>query len=495
MAESNHDKKHISQGVLSFIQSNEIKTELFISFFLYALIYVFLASAYQHINIFPDSSGYIQSAKHFFGLGIRPQGYSSFLFLIHSISPSEKLLFLSQFVLNAFSTLLLYFVVLYFFRPSSRIHSRLVLFLMIINPGVVYLSTWILSDSLFTSLTMLWFASAIIAVKKNNTACKIAHLFLMFFILQTRGVGLMYPIITAMFLFFSSKSTRSRLIWAAVPLLILFVNIEGMKLFNRKATGVSTFSGFSGWTIANNAMHIIPYIDMNAEIIDDEDIKIVHQRVLKALDTNDFHSNRLHSKFIWRTDYPLKKMLYETMEQRNFDFYTGWNYMSVPFKKYAFHLIRGHPGEFFKHFIAPNTKMIFSPYLGIYGANNQAKGSLTPVKTWFGLENNDFEKTTQESQAFRQVKALIMRHWNKAIFIVSFISLLLLATMRFRISTNARSKIILFGMIGWVLIYLALSVFAAVIYLRYLCPVYPILMLIIYIVINEKLQNLRLKSA
>jgi len=448
---------------------------------------------YAHLNIYYDSLGYLNKAAHFLGLGMRPQAYSGFLHLLHQIAPSEKLLFLAQFSLNAFSTMFLYLVVICFFRPSSLILSRVVLMLMIVNPGELYLSTWILSDTLFISLTMLWLATGIIAIMKNNVAFRIVHLFLLILLMQTRSIGLIYPVITAIFFWYSISKYRNRIIWAALPLVILFVNIETMKYFNWKITGISTYSGFSGWVLANNAMHILPYVDVNVEEIGDEDVLFVHNNIMLQIDSMEFIPKSLTYKYLWHPEYPLQQMLNKASEEHNIDHLKAWNYMSVPYKKYAVYMIRKHPVEYFKHFMLPNSKQLFYPGLGIFGYYHPSEDILNPVKEWFAYTNNYVDNYVPESNLLTALKSWLLKIWNIVLWIMIFVSLFFGATMRFKISGNPKKQVVFWGMLAWLFAYVCFSVFASAIVFRFLCPIYSIQIVLCYVIFNEKFRTFGMK--
>ena len=258
-----------------------------------------------------------------------------------------------------------------------------------------------------------------------------------------------------------------------------------MKYFNWKETGIKTFSGFSGWQMASNILSIIPYIDMNSIEPEDEEVQFVHQHVKNSMDSINFKVDKPSAAFMWRTNSPLQIMYNKAKDDFEFDSYKAWNYVSVPYKKYSIYMMSSFPIEYLEHYIVPNSKLLFNPYVGLLKGYRPTWTGRESLKDWFNIKHEPVDGQVRESRKITLLKRFVMANWNRAVFLCFFVLLLYAIVSRGRISDDRKKQKIIYGILLWLLIYSAFSIFASPIFMRYFCPIYNIQLVLIYMVTNE----------
>lgn len=107
-----------------------------------------------------DSYNYIETAALHLNVNLWPVGYAKFLWLVHQINYSDTFLVCIQYLLLLSALLYFYYSIVYLYKPSPTNSSLLFIFL-IFNPIFPYLSNCVLSDALFTAITILWITQLI----------------------------------------------------------------------------------------------------------------------------------------------------------------------------------------------------------------------------------------------------------------------------------------------------------------------------------------------
>jgi hypothetical protein len=415
-------------------------------------------------------------------MGFRPIGYSWFLSWVYTLSPSVFMIFIVQYLLYMISGLYLIFTLKYHFRPNSRVLFLAFSLLIILSPAAIYLSNTLLSDSLFISLTMLWLSSGIWLMRKIRAFTLIMHLVFLVLAMNTRYIGLFYPFISMGMIFFSSSALRLRLSLIILPLIALIFSIRYTSNEIEKIYLVRTFSPFSGWALANNAVSIIPHSSIPASEFDDSGVQQIHQMVLQYPDTTYSTGNIMATNFIWENDFPGKQIMFEYARNTRHNYYVAWVHMGIKYREYGKSLIQKRPVSFFRHYIIPNTGKAFS-YYAIPGPDGLHPDK--QLRERYNLVKDEYEYLYNPA-TFMNYSRKIFHHVT---WISVFLSFLLLAFPSFRKNfSNQQVKILVFILI-FIVCYLLISILMhPVNNYRYMMPLYALKIFVPYAIINYLLQ-------
>ncbi|TCP24821.1 hypothetical protein EV195_105252 [Tenacibaculum skagerrakense] len=152
---------------LSYLMEKEQKLQLFAFAFAYLLLFLFLSKTYPYPAVTADSGNYILSAKTMTINGFRPMGYSWFIYFCHLFSTKISVIFIGQFLISVLAQLTFIFSVKYFFQLHKIVYY-IFSFLYILSPSILFCTNYIMSDSIFNSLTLLYLISALWIIKKPN---------------------------------------------------------------------------------------------------------------------------------------------------------------------------------------------------------------------------------------------------------------------------------------------------------------------------------------
>ncbi len=207
---------------LNFMLDKKNKYQVLIFLAAYVILYIILVNLYPYPAGISDSGSYVRAASTNMQDTYRPFGYSRFLIWVHALSHSIHFLVFVQFFINALCTLFLLFTIKYLFPARRKLTFYLFALLAIFSPLTLYLSNSVLSDSLFTSLTMLWIATGIWMVCCNKYRGKIIsfiiHGLLLYFLITVRFTGLVYVAVSLLFVFLSFDRKK---IWQPASLIII----------------------------------------------------------------------------------------------------------------------------------------------------------------------------------------------------------------------------------------------------------------------------------
>ena len=385
-----------------------------------------------------DSGGYILDAITGNTSGFRPIGYSWFLSLFHSISSNINAITIFQYLLHALASL--FFI--YTSKVKLGVKNYLLLGILILTEiNILYLTTLIMSDSIFVSLTMLYIATLFWI--KDNWKWFLVHIIILFIALNVRYTAIFYPIVSMIFLW---KSPRM-----VIPLLVAVGFYFFTKNKMEEDIGYKTFSGFGGWAIANNAVSVIPYTKSR---FTDPNLKYIHS-VIEAYPDSVYSKEKIiATSFMWSPKLPGKQILYSYLNNSKKSYSYGFNYIGDLYKEYGIALIKKHPIEYIKRFIIPNILQIFKFYEPKY---DQFLGKCSVCPDWYG------EYTVKERTGFIAKLNLI-----NILFMLLKLGLLIYGII------YGDRKLIIF-----ILLFLAFSVTSHPINnWRYLIPLYPVIYLL-----------------
>lgn len=357
-----------SENLLSekFMQHIQESKKEIIAFFTCNLAFAaILYYCYPYPDTTTDTGGYIRWAIEDLYGGPRPLGYSVFLLWLHSLSEGTFIVFFIQFLAFTLSQLFFYLTCTYHFEIHNKPLrlSFLTIFTCFISG--IYTTNMVLSDNLFLSLTTLLISFSIWFIRRQSIFIFCSIIVCCMLCITVRYTGLLYPLIIAILFFLSLKK---HLATAATILTVIVVIAYTNHVSSRTEEDleVKVFSAFGGWQNANNALHILPHLDLGKRIIetDDADLQYVDDILRTSypvLKTKYPGKDEVSYDFIWSDSLPLRQILYRKMESTKWSYYHTWNYTGVVFNNYANELIKKYPALYFRYFICNNAKRLFYP--------------------------------------------------------------------------------------------------------------------------------------
>ncbi|MBN9383509.1 MAG: hypothetical protein J0H74_22315 [Chitinophagaceae bacterium] len=224
-----------------------------ILFFIFKLLY-------PHPFMVMDSYVYIRPLVEGRNVNSFPMGYTWFLQLFSFFSRSATLLVWVQYLLLEASFLLFFFSLLYFFHPGSKWMKVLLFLFFFVNPLFLYCSNFIMSDALFTTLSILWITQLMWIMTRPRPYMILIHALLLLLVFTVRYNALYYPFIAAFILL--AARMRPWLKVAAIALQFLFIGgfIQYTRGEMERSSGVRQFSPFGSWRMANNALYMYGHV-------------------------------------------------------------------------------------------------------------------------------------------------------------------------------------------------------------------------------------------
>jgi len=184
-----------------------------------------------------------------------------------------------------------------------------------------------------------------------------------------RYIGLFYPVISAFIFILDYKKWKFISAMALVPLIILISTVQSVKNKTAELFGYETFSGFSGWAIANNAVAIIPHIELDPRQIPDKQIAAMHSLVTSFNDTCYSWYHIKDTDFMWDKLFPGKALLGYNANQMRIPYNAAWVYTGTQWKDYGTFLRNKYPLQFFRYYMVPNMGGVFEVFP--YGSEKQ----------------------------------------------------------------------------------------------------------------------------
>ena len=300
---------------------------------------------------------------------IRPIGYPFFLKILYKISPKLPFVVYSQFFIYFLSIYLFLLVLRKLFDVKNIAFFSLGV-LLLIEPVALYACFNILSDLLFTCLSILYFTSLLLYLRDQKRFFFFIHLILLFFCLEVRLLALFYPFFSILILMLFLKSRKIIFINSLLLFATFFADHELNIRANYMQYGIPIHSAFSGWTQANNAMYALPYIRDNGNKIKDPEIRKLYSFFKKYLDTTIFFANPASSDWMWDARSPMniiRQKVEDSLGSLNINDqrYIKSLYILAPlYSKYGNYVETHYPFAYFKGFILPNAQTLMTPHDG-----------------------------------------------------------------------------------------------------------------------------------
>jgi len=381
------------------------------------------------------------------------------------------------------------FTVKFLFRTKTNLIYYLYALFGIVSPLVLYLTNSVLSDSLFTSLTLIWLGCGLWMVyfrkNQNQYLFYFLHLLSLFFLINVRYTGLVYLAVTLLIVLISFYR-RNTYVWAIlliVPLLMVYGFYRNQKAKIYDLVHVNTFSGFSGWQLANNALNCVPYVKLNPADVPDQKVKEMTRYVMKY-DTLLIMNDKPSAKYMWDNKLPLKSFCFYEARRTNTPYIYQWNYLGeYVYSKFGSYIIKKYPYSFAKHYLFPNLKLVMLPTKDqVIRTFISDKIPDNLLKEWFRFD--DTEKIYSRSRVFEKVFLLIPVS-RLIIWILVLLAVIILIIRRKLIQWQSCQKEWFLLLLAFIAVYSAFSVYAGPFELRYIAPVHLAQISLIYIILNN----------
>jgi hypothetical protein len=319
---------------------------------------------YPYPDFFQDSLNYIQWGLDDLKIAFRPLGYTQFLMAMKSFPGS------THFVIVFMQWALHVVAAIFFCRTIFRIWSlarplRVVIYACtLFNPLAYFLLNLVNPDSLFISLTAIWLAAMLrfffVEEKKWWMLGIQAVAFLCLF--HLRYNALYYPFFGAAAVLICARSIREKLIYAAASI-IVFAGLYNAALSNAEEhTGARLLSGFGGWAMANNALHIYRLQAVDSDLWEEPEEQLFGQAASTFKDSI-LNEGTPTDQFLWNKNSALKQYLFAQIGQGRYPggYLEGWWQVSELYNDCGTKLIRAYPGAFVQSYFWPNLKSFFLP--------------------------------------------------------------------------------------------------------------------------------------
>ncbi|OJU75889.1 MAG: hypothetical protein BGO09_13760 [Bacteroidetes bacterium 47-18] len=354
---------------LNFLLRKPVVYKLAAAIAVHIILYFVFRSLFPNGEYISDSHGYLVSANQHHKVAFRPVGYSNFLNFMGFKGGPEGTLIGFQYLIMTFSSLLLYFTLAYFYPVRNRVVQTLTYLLICFNLMNFFIANFILSDGLFTALTVLIFVLLLWIHNTGRWVYLLVLLPLLYFTFTVRFNSLYYPFFIVIALLLSYRMKLMVRIGGSLAIALSFASFYiGQQRINNELYDSRVFSGFSGWQLANNALYIYPHIKPEAEWFDSPDLKQLHKFVdsfyygmdsaaLQPILANKYEG----ASFIWNPKSPLKIFLVYKLRTTKTHYFKAWVQYSELYNEYGNILIKKNLGTFIKHYITYNTKNFVYP--------------------------------------------------------------------------------------------------------------------------------------
>ncbi|RFM28411.1 hypothetical protein [Chitinophaga silvisoli] len=463
------DKKNTYKD---FIFKNPINKKLALAGIFILAIQLIIFKHYYPFASFINADSYTYLSSAFFNddIGFHPIGYPKFLRLFSIFSHSDTILVAFQYILLQISALSFTFTIFYFLNPSKI--SRIILFgSVLLNPASLYLANYISSDSLFLSLSLIWFNLLLWCIYQPNFKLVTLNAIVVFLLFIVRYNALYYPAILAISTLLYRRKIFIKLWGIALATLLIGLFIQFNRQQYLELTGHKQFTPFSGWQIANNAMFAYRSVD-NREV---KEVPYKFRKLNKIIrDYYDSARNnikkypeqqlKISTIFMWTPRLPLKRYLKVIDSTQDINDFNAWARIAPFYEEFGWFIIKTYPLTFIKHFLLPNASNYYSPPIEYLEQYSTGVDHVEPIaKFWFGYKSEKIYTLFSDFKVnvlffFPELMAAL-----NTMFLLGVISFLILKGYTIN---RELGKVLIIVVCFWLLNF-AFSIFAAPIALRF----------------------------
>ena len=444
-----------------------------------------------------DSYGYIWAALNNQFTHMRPFGYSFFLRILHVFSKSLFSIIVSQALIYALSASVLLLAVKKYWPGKKRWHFILFEVVVVFSPTAFFLLDTILSDALQCALLFVIIAMLILMIKDGSWVAMLIYIAALFCSLHTRYASIYLPAAFIPILLLNGKwLMRVASVGLTIATLVVFYvqTLDNMEQYY----GLRQFStGFDGWQLANNGIHVIPFIETEdtekIKVPKDPEVKDLHVFVVryemknKKIIESTEGGKKATAAFIWIDECPLKQYHYRHIGKDN-DYSMAWVKLgSGVYKKYGKWLMFNFPGLFLKHYLLPNIKQVFfTTAIEMNDGGNDIPAGKEEMVSWFNIPE---DKAYGARGSLYTDIFIPLYKWIELLTWIVFLAsagFLVFTKKQERLSRDTRMVLWMLFLLG--LVYYGTVTFASPIALRYWMPMHAVKLVFAWIAVTETLR-------
>lgn len=399
-----------------YLISKKNRFWLFSAFIVSLVYFIALRLIYPIPSYYADSYTWVGAAATGQPVTFRPIGYSKALMFFRLLSTSDIALVASQFFSNVIVNLFLFFTANYFFRFRKMLKCFLFV-LLIINPFYLFYCNYVSSDPFFNCLTVLWFTLLIWMLYKPSWFLIVAQLVVLFALFELRYNAIFFPAISTVVVLLSKQSVVRKTVSIAGSVVLISVTIFATTLATKKYTGTKTFSAFSGWQLANNALHVMQHDTIDTSAIKDKAVKDFVGFAVNFFDTvkQTFPDSGATAVFMWHISSPLKKYM-DIYPGRSKFYFKTWNAVGPVYSNFGRTVLLQRPLTYLRHFVIPNVKAYLFPPLEMYETYMENHDTIATV-----AQNYYRYKTNKTPKHYPTLDAVVFNPMLYLTIIVNFI--------------------------------------------------------------------------
>lgn len=450
--------------------------------------YIFIRICYPTPATYSDAFSYVAAAAADQFSIYRPFGYSAFLQLVHVFSHSLQAVIVAQFVLYALA-MGLFLLAIKRYYPIKQTWLRVVIEVVAtLAPTCIYMLNALMSDALFCCLILIMLAMLLVVIYDNSWLAAGIYLATFFACLFVRYSAMFFPLAFIPILVLAGKPVLrwTTIVLTCILFAVFYQNITSnmQHVIHRKQFS----TGFDGWQLANNAMHILPYIE-DEQQPDDRRMRDLHNFVQPQF--NDLtiaatdSGRHVTAAFIWQSHFPLKQYMYRYMQATQTPYPIAWARLGGGlYADYGKWLIFHYPTLFWKYYLAPNIKDVFYPntFMEMLGQYSEIPADQKDMASWFEMN------TAQPHPAKYPVYKQSLKHVLPAIELITwclFIVAVVLIIIRRKTALATRPQRLAFSLLfvfGFV--YYGTTTFAAPIVIRYWLPMHTLKLAFVWMALH-----------
>ncbi|RFM27841.1 NAD(P)/FAD-dependent oxidoreductase [Deminuibacter soli] len=430
---------------------------------------------YPFANYMPDSYSYLQAAASNWDVNMWPVGYSKFLRLVSVFTHSDTGVTGLQYGMLGCSLLLFFYTLLYFFNPGKVVKNILFLF-FVLNPISLYISNYISSDTLFISLSLLWFTQLIWIIYRPTAVQLVVQAFLLLACFVVRYNAIYYPIIAAAAFILSHQGWQRKVTGIALGCLFIFASISYTSNKMQQETGKRQFSAFGGWQLANNALYMyervpksertpVPVRFAKLDGMVRAYIDTLGRMKMNGLDSSQYAS---YMFYLWSSKSPLQQYVVKNTGKDSAETFKNWAATAPLFSDYATYLIKQHPVAYLKNFMTPNAIRYAAPPAEFIARYNMGSDSVKNLaKIWFQYKT---QKVSNQNGKARTIGApttyAVFSSITNALLLISIAGMLIFKG--YKENRNGVKRLLNLTLLLWIM-NVGFSIVASPIVLRYQC--------------------------
>lgn len=362
---------------------------LYIAIPVMVLEFVVFKYYYPFADFFTDSYSYISAAAQGDAISYRPIGYSFFLRLVHAVSASDTFLVTLQYILVQGACLGLLITLVQRCALGPRASGVLLAFLLL-NPTIPYLCNYVSSDALFVGLSIIWLTVLMGMLRSPAWWRLVLQAVLLLVIFNLRYVALFYPAVASLsFLLLRKRASALFKITGIVCSVGVVICCTGwIKSITYDKTGADIFSAFSGWQIANNALHMYPFLPVDTAGLPSpataglaQDVRNYFARTGPLLLERGPVPT---TEYMWERSSPLHRYMDTFRTRQHMSYFTAWNRVGPVFTEYGYFLVRRHPLAYIRYYVWNSAKTFFVSPLDVFAEYNEGHPTVDMVAVrWF----------------------------------------------------------------------------------------------------------------